>query len=267
MDTGSGAGPALAGAVAQMGTTEFGPRLFAYIQQICPIDYCSCFIVKRDGIDVVTYSDAARFGSLARIERYADGQLWQGDPSLISAKVRLVHEGSVTTRLRRSDLVDYELKTSVYSDLVDRLLVCSKQATGTFALSLLRWERSEPFNQPEAERLLASMPLVMALVDRHWLCLSAHRSPADAFGSLESAERCFAETKSMPLRERQVCARLAFGETLAEIGKALGISADTAKSYCRRAYQRLAVASQRELVIEYVKLWHAWSSSSVLLPS
>ncbi|MGT2477538.1 response regulator transcription factor [Paraburkholderia terrae] len=111
------------------------------------------------------------------------------------------------------------------------------------------------------------MPLLMALVDRHWLCQSARRSPTDAFDSLESAERCFAETISMPLRERQVCARLAFGQTLAEIARTLGISGDTAKSYCRRAYQRLAVTSQRELVIEYIRLWHVWSSPSILLPS
>lgn len=250
--------------VSRLGTPEFGSQLYAYVQRICPVDYCSSFSLRRDGVDVVAFSDAARFGSLVRIGHYAQGQLWQSDPALTLAKVRLLHEGRVATRLRVSDLAESELKTTVYSHLVDRILVCSKERNGTFALSLLRWERSAPFAEAEADRLMSSMPLLMALIDRHWLCVSARRSPVEAFESLACAERCFAEALSMPLRERQVCARLAFGVTLAETGKALGISTETARSYCQRAYRRLGVASQRELVVEYMRLWHAWSGSGAL---
>jgi DNA-binding CsgD family transcriptional regulator len=259
MNAGPENGKDLVEVVACLGTAEFGSRLSAYVQQICPVDYCSSFSLRRDGVDVVAFSDAARFGSLARIGHYAQGQLWQSDPSLIHAKVRLLHEGRVATRLRVADLAESELKTAVYSHLVDRLLVCSKEPGGTFALSLLRWERSAPFEEAEAERLMSSMPLLMALIDRHWLCVSARRSPVEAFESVACAERCFAESLSIPLRERQVCARLAFGMTLAEAGKALGISTETARSYCQRAYRRLGVTSQRELVVEYMRLWHEWS--------
>lgn len=259
MNTETADGNDLVEVVARLGTSEFGARLFAYVQRICQVDYCSSFSLRRNGVDVVAFSDAARFGSLARIGHYAQGQLWQSDPSLIHAKVRLLHEGRVATRLRVSDLIESELKTAVYSHLVDRILVCSKESSGTFALSLLRWERSAPFEEAEADRLMSSMPLLMALIDRHWLCVSASRSPADAFESLACAERCFVEALSMPLRERQVCARLAFGITLAETGKALGISTETARSYCQRAYRRLGVSSQRELVIEYMRLWHEWN--------
>ena len=248
----------IANAIAAIGTDSFGAQLDLLVDRICRVDFCACYRVAEDGVDVVAISDPLRFESAARIDSYAHDKLWAIDPALHQARHQLASASLTHARLTRGDISDRRLRDLVYTHLVDRLLICHKGSAGVFAMSLLRWRGSSSFQFSDVETLVAAGPIVMALVDRHAASLAIRRRPADAFISLALAEQCFGAQADMPARECEVCARIVFGHSLPAIARDLRVSVDTIKSYVKRAYQRIGIASQRELVVAYLDFWGAW---------
>lgn len=248
----------MASTIGAIGRDAFGAHLDRLVDDICGIDFCACYRIDGNGVDVIALSDPNRFESAARISTYANDSLWATDPSLREARRQLVSTEFAHARLTRDDISDGRLRDVVYTDLVDRLLICRKADAGVFALSLLRWRGSPPFRFGDVDALMASSPVVMALVDRHFAASANGRRQSDAFASLADAQACFEARTGMPVRECEVCARIVFGLSVPEIAQQLGISADTVKSYVKRAYQRLGIASQRELVLAYLEHWAAW---------
>ncbi|MGI4812724.1 MAG: helix-turn-helix transcriptional regulator [Janthinobacterium lividum] len=252
----------MANAIAAIGTDGFGTTLETFVDRICPVDFCTCYRIGADSVDVVSLSDPARYESAARIDSYTHQQLWTSDPALRQIRHQLAASDLAHARLTKQDMPDGRLRDVVYTHLVDRLLVCHKGPTGIFAISALRWRGSSSFRSSEIAALLSSSPVITALIDRHFASSAAHWSPSDAFASVAIAEQCLAAMTSMPPREREVCARLVFGHSVPEIAQELRISSETVKSYVKRAYQRLAITSQRELMLAYLRYWQAWALPS-----
>lgn len=64
----------------------------------------------------------------------------------------------------------------------------------------------------------------------------------------------------LPAREAQVCARILFGLSSAGIALDLSVGEGTIKTYRKRAYERLEMGSERELLIWYLSRWKCWKS-------
>ena len=248
-----------ANAIAAIGTDAFGSQLERYLMSVCGLDFFACYRVSNNAVTPITSSDPARFGSAARITLYTRDSLWTADPALHCATMQLRRSDFAHSRMKKTDLPQGQLLADVYPQLVDRMLLCHQGNAGTYALSALRWSVSYPFQQQQIERLIATSPIVFALIDRHYATLTANLSPADCLNSIELIQQCLFECIEMPLREREVCANLLMGQTIGETALKLGIGAETARSYVKRAYQRLQITSQRELMVAYLGLWHAWT--------
>ncbi|MFM0488710.1 helix-turn-helix transcriptional regulator [Paraburkholderia graminis] len=248
-----------ANAIAAIGTDSFGSHLERYLMGVCGIDFFACYRVRPDAVTPIASSDPKRFGSEARITLYTRHSLWAADPALSQATVQLRRSDFAYSRLKKTDLPQGQLRAEVYPQLVDRMLLCRHGSSGTYALSALRWSASHPFQQDQIENLLAASPIVFALIDRHYVTSSATLSPADCLASIDSIQQCLHECTAMPLREREVCARLLIGDTIADTALKLQIGTETARSYVKRAYQRLQITSQRELMVAYLRLWHDWT--------
>lgn len=246
-------------AISSIGTAAFGTHLDSLVNDIVSVDFCSCYRIEPDAITLISLSDPDRFESAQRIGSYSSDHLWSADPSLRYARSQLQSGNFTHARLARRDIDDFRLRNVVYTDLVDRVLICRRTSSGIFAISALRWRDSAPFNAAEIEALLQKSSLITALVDRHFVSSSVQASPVDAFTSVELVERCFRAATPMPARECAVCARIVLGSTVAEIARELDIGIETVRSYVKRAYQRFGIASQRELTIVYLRSWHAWT--------
>lgn len=253
----------LARFIDAIGTESFGEQLTEYVRQACAVDYCSAFQIGTRSLAAVSFSSPRDATAIEHVWLYVYGQLWRRDPSLLLATALTRQSGHAAVRLRPDDVIDYELRTTVYTDLVDRLLLCSTQDDATFGVSLLRWDSSAPFSNDEIEHLKSQASVIMAAIGRHAQSLTLQRSPADALSSLAEAELCLAECTELTAREREVCARTLFGASAPEISAALCISAETVKCYRKRAYGRLGVASERELLIAYLQKWNEWRAEVV----
>lgn len=248
-----------ANAIAAIGTDSFGTHLERYLMSVCRLDFFACYRVRDDAVTAITSSDPTRFGSAARIMLYTRHSLWTADPALRQATMQLRRGNFAHSRMRKADLPQGQLLAEVYPQLVDRMLLCQQGNAGTYALSALRWNVSSPFQQQQIESLLAACPIVFALIDRHYATSIATSSVADCLGSIDLIQQCLRECVAMPQREREMCAHLLMGHTVGESALKLEIGAETARSYVKRAYQRLQITSQRELMVAYLQLWHAWT--------
>ena len=57
-----------------------------------------------------------------------------------------------------------------------------------------------------------------------------------------------------------MCARILYGLSSVGIALDLTVSEETVKTYRKRAYQRLAIGSERELLTWYLAHWSRWSA-------
>lgn len=104
--------------------------------------------------------------------------------------------------------------------------------------------------------------LLLASVAQHTKMTAASPSNVPSVDSalaiLEDIEQCLVAARQFTKREAEVCARVLFGLSSVGIALDLGVSEQTVKSYRKRAYLRLAIGSEREMLNWYLKTWSLW---------
>lgn len=250
--------PDLVSVVGALGSVEFGPALGRYVESLSAVDYCCTYRVGRRALVSVSLSRPDDAAAREHVWTYVDGELWRHDPALMKGRALMQQTTHVAVHMAPAEVTDSALRSNVYPALVDRLLICDQGDNGFFSMSLLRWYPSAPFTAAELARVTAQAPMLMALVGKHAEIVALQQDQRDAMDSLEATERCFADMCAMPLRERQVCARIVFGHATSMICSDLNVGAETVKSYRRRAYNRLGVNDERELLLTYFRLWARW---------
>src|SRR5262249_55197346 len=87
---------------------------------------------------------------------------------------------------------------------------------------------------------------------------------APALSSLPAISQCLHDAGELSQRETDVCARILYGLSYYGIALDLGIGKESVMTYRKRAYKRLGIGSQRELLIWYLA---RWSSRAEVTPS
>jgi len=248
----------LADVVDALGLPAFGPALGRHVETLCAADYCCTYRVGSRSVASVSLSRPDDLVVREHVWTYVQGEMWRHDPALFKGRRLMQQSLHAAVRMPACDVAEGALRERVYPALVDRLLVCDQRAEGLFSMSLLRWYPSPAFSAAELACVTKEAPLLMSLVGKHAALTTLQQDPSNALASVEMAERCFADMTAMPLRERQVCARVVFGMGTPAICSELAVGAETVKSYRRRAYNRLGVNDERELLLDYFRLWARW---------
>jgi DNA-binding CsgD family transcriptional regulator len=102
------------------------------------------------------------------------------------------------------------------------------------------------FEPSEIARVQETVPLIMQAVTLHWtLCSVARPVVADAFSIDERLARLCPQ---LSMRESQTLHEMLQGRSTLEIAKKLGVQQSSVISYQKRAYQRLGISGQRQLL-------------------
>jgi DNA-binding CsgD family transcriptional regulator len=157
--------------------------------------------------------------------------------------------GGETVQFRyrtREEVVNIRYRAACYEQvgIEDRLTMSNSHADGTTTLIYCyRYKSTGRFASTELKALMQVAPLFLSLVEVHAKLTIPREFPI--LGWRESLEHDAGTALSA--RELDVCANLLSGHTLADTGRKLGISVNTAITYSRRAYAKLGVGSVREL--------------------
>jgi DNA-binding CsgD family transcriptional regulator len=251
----------LAQLVDCLGEERFGPALANFLHALCGADHFAAFRLGRDELrEVAACCVQPEHTARDRVESYVRQGLWRSDPAMTEAQ-RCV-EGPTPTIIH-VDFSDHnylDLRLRVYPHVRDRVLLCGRAAGGAFGLSVLRADPHTPFAEEAIERLGHAAQLLVAMLAKHSDVCQSRPNVAQALTSLPEIENCIVATSTLPRREAEVCARILYGLSSVGIALDLTVSEETVKTYRKRAYQRLSIGCERELLTWYLARWGRWSA-------
>lgn len=257
---GSDAG-SLAHLVAAIGHEHFGPALAQFLHALCGADHFAAFRLGRDELrEVAACCVQPERTARDRVESYVKQGLWKNDPAMTEAQ-RCLDSGSHTiihVDFREQGYRD--LRPVLYPHVRDRILLCGRGASGAYGLSVLRADPNTPFAADSIRKLRSSADLLMAVLGKHADICLARPDVANALTALADIENCITAMSELPRREAEVCARILYGLSSVGIALDLSVSEETVKTYRKRAYQRLAIGSERELLTWYLGHWSRWNA-------
>jgi DNA-binding CsgD family transcriptional regulator len=255
-----GSNPAgLAGLVSTIGEQEFGSELLTFSYGVCGAEHCTVFTLNAAGARGVATAGAYSAEVAHRqIALYLQNQRWQRDPMVAQACKQLEVQTAGIARMTVRELPGVDFREILYgpTKVCDRVLLCGRSAAGIIGLSLLR--ATGNFSNEDIVHVHEASSLLMAIVNKHIDVTFQEPNLSQALTSLVQIEECFTKVL-VPLsqREKQVCARILHGLTSLGIALELGISEETVMTYRKRAYERLSIGSQRELLLWYLDTWSA----------
>ncbi|MBN9081820.1 MAG: hypothetical protein BGP04_10230 [Rhizobiales bacterium 62-17] len=242
---------AMAAMVAQIGQPDFGGALFSLSHDLLAVDHVTAFCAAPEGIirTVVAENKGPRPVARAVAERYVRTH-WMSDPVMRLLAEAPRERRSVSTNLivdiNARDVDDRAYRNECYGavNLNHRLSIVETRDDHVMRLNFYR-RCGHDFRDEDIDCLAEMADLLLALVWRH-----DYESRPKPVQDLEwqFSERLAALAPALTARERQVCALVALGLTSEGISLRLNIGLNTVLTYRKRAYARLGISSQNELM-------------------
>jgi DNA-binding CsgD family transcriptional regulator len=251
----------LAQLVDCIGQDRFAPALAQYLHLLCGADHFAAFRMGPDELrEVAACCVEPAHTAHDRIESYVREGLWKSDPAMTEAQRCVQGPWPTLIHIDFSDRAYLELRPLVYPHVRDRVLLCGRTTTGAFGLSVLRADPHTPFAGDGIERLGRTAEMLVAMLAKHADVCQSRPNVEQALTTLVEIGNCIVATSDLPRREAEVCARILYGLSSAGIALDLTVSEETVKTYRKRAYQRLSIGSERELLTWYLARWGRWSA-------
>lgn len=246
--------------VDSLGTAGFYPNLKNLIGSVCHSTHLGAYKVTPSGFrSLGAVSEDGSDLASQRVRSYAEKGLWKLDPSVDRVFSNLRQDVYPVLHVDVSE-VGFGLKDTLYPDIRDKAVMMGVKGDSGFMVTVVRSEVNCSFTRSEISDLLCVSGVVISLVAKHQVAVD--NSPDKALQSLETIETVISSEGLLSNREAQVCARALYGMCSGGIALDLGIGEETVKTYKSRAYQRLEIGTQRELLIWYLSKWRIFGSLS-----
>lgn len=253
-----GSDAALPGLIDAIGTEIFGERLLRLLHEEAGADHCSGFLRSSGRVSRLTSASLdGTDTALLQGTLYLDGDYWRRDAMLTDGWGDLTAGSIRISRVAVADMPDPDLRETVYRrrSIRERVMICGTRGRTAFGLSILRSDGQGPFTGRELKRLRSRSDLLLSIVAKHAdMTFDAGLSAGD-LTSLERIEaRVGTSPAKLPRREAEVCARILYGLSTTGIALDVGIGSESVVTYRKRAYDRLGIATRRELLLWYLLL-------------
>lgn len=234
--------------LAGIGTAHFAASCLAAMHQVLPVTFCTVFAIDAVG-RIETVSAASSYGSTAErtAERYVAQRFDLLDPHMVWLAGRKLPKRSRQLWLghhRGDELADAAYRAACYGDvgIRERASVLLLSPTGQrAALSFYRSLAQPEFGAQDFHLIEVHAPLLAEATAAHGRsAVVAHEAAVPP----ALASRLLA----LSLREREVIGQLLAGRTAKEAARALGVELTTVRTHQYRAFRRLGIRSQKELL-------------------
>jgi hypothetical protein len=172
-------------------------------------------------------------------------QYWKHDPASLFEDA-----GKNDTKALRTlpqDIDDSLYRQDCYTSLriTDRFTLMQRDGGHCYRVNLYRSGRGGRFAQSDVDHIMNSADLLVGLLIKHGATNPSNgQKPAPQLFQ----DRLRLVEPNMPTREAEVCAAIMSGMTSEAIALHLGISVNTVLTYRKRAYGRLKISCQNELL-------------------
>ena len=235
--------------IEEIGTERFGEACFNTIERTLDAQHWALFHYQSDAT-VRCIATASRIHDAAarkNVDRFVS-HCHHVDPSLMAVK----HQGQGSTCLVKIDAED--IRDRQYRQCFDatrvqeRLSLFSRLNDGMYQLSAFRCFGRRAFSSLEMQQFATVGWLILRTTLRHesiWRDATA----VPNHSSVASMERVLRHLPNrLSPRECEVCARAIAGLTIEDTARELALCATSVITYRQRAYQKLGISRQSELM-------------------
>lgn len=209
--------------IAAIGTDGLGTELLAYFSEVTDVRQVAVYCVS-DSSDLVLLAHAG------------DGSHPTKAPRIAATAAAC---GTTGTIVREAGMMAASGKTTL-----NRFVVTLSSGPA----GIITGQQEDLF--------ASSLVVIFASLDRHIQMTDGRHAPQDALRSLKTIEECcLGSSAELSPREGAVCARIVYGMTAYGIAIDLGIGEESVSTYRKRAYRRLGIGCQRELLMWYLAQW------------
>jgi DNA-binding CsgD family transcriptional regulator len=235
--------------IRSIGTERYGKVCFEVFEQPLAVDHWALF--RFNSLETVnciaTASRSYTVAAQENINRYA-GRCHSVDPSLSAVKSRPMKSACVV-KMSLTDIRDGHYRSCFNSTHVqERLSFFHQNGPDLYQLSVFRSTGKRPFSPNDTAQFSALANFVVASAVKH----DAFRQLAAGIPrhldveAIEQLLQCIPGNLSR--RETQVCARVIAGMTIDGTASDLAIQRTSVVTYRQRAYAKLNISRQNELV-------------------
>ncbi len=231
-----------------VGRADFAPRLFELVHGAAACEHVSVFAFEGSQPPRTVLAENTGDTRLASsvAEKYV-ARYWRLDPANRVAARAGQPAGSWGLRISANDITDSIYRGHCYTGvgLSHRLSISQSRNGMNYRLNVY-CRRTRPFSEGVMHRIFGSADLLMALVRRH--DAQGHGvEPAITVSNFQ--ERLKDAGPKLSKRELEVTALIAKGLSSHGIALELGVSINTVLTYRKRAYTRLNISTQNELML------------------
>jgi DNA-binding CsgD family transcriptional regulator len=248
--------------VGSIGSLRFQTELSRFLGDSCGADHMHVFsfdgerpqIIASASLDGSAGADGQTASYLARTLWHYDQAMAQGRQVALSSPALF----RVPRQAANRQLLDFYRCHS----LSERLMAFARGPDGVIGVNLVRSECRGPLPSENMSGVDAALGMVLPLVARHIALVTSSQRVVRALTDLPLIERVLELSgRTIPLRERQVAARMLYGLTGVGVASDLGIGPETVITYRKRIYERLQIGCHHELLLWYMRVYGETSPS------
>jgi DNA-binding CsgD family transcriptional regulator len=239
--------PRGAALIDSLGSREFPLRLFKMAHEMTRTEYLSAFSFRRGQAPNILVAENVGRYTASRIlaQRYA-GKYWRHD---LANRVAITdtsgREGCWVVRTNAHEISNLRYRSDCYiaNNLEDRISVSRTSDDRTIRLNFYR-AKGNAFSEDDAGHIFGWAEVLIALLRQHEDKRFAEERCSDRNLSIRLSRL----PDALSEREVDVCVGILQGITSEGIALRLRLSVNTVLTYRKRAYARLGISSQNELM-------------------
>lgn len=230
--------------VEVIGDRDFAERVLSSLDAAAGAGFCAFH--RLSGYELV---EVAAAGTLPNQDQAA----WR--KHLMHHVKRHMMSAGAAVRTERIPIASGERGQGAAAEGGETILISMRRDRETICLVVVPTPGRAPVAEDTIDWLRGAAWLLLAAASKHAALTLEKPDLAPALTSLEEIEACLTCAADLSRRESEVCARILYGLSSYGIALDLGIGKESVMTYRKRAYNRLGIASQRELLIWYLAAW------------
>ncbi|MGV6871954.1 response regulator transcription factor [Pseudochelatococcus sp. B33] len=242
----------LAQIIQDIGEEEFFSSLFNALNKLLGVDYLACYRHSDHQLQEISSETTAS----ALIPRPIMCQLQNVRRYLMQA--------DQLPRFAVVNLLAAETVKGFTPPSFSEVLIFTKRGAERFCIRVLRHNRRPPLSRSLLGEMEERFSILLTMLAKHINLARQKTDLTPALASGKMIEDCLLNATDLSRRESEVCSRILLGATTCEIAEELGIGKESVMTYRKRAYRRLSISSQRELLVWYIEVWTNWSAEQTL---
>jgi DNA-binding CsgD family transcriptional regulator len=232
-----------------IGTERYSKACFEIFQQPLDVDHWALFRYSGDSAVncVATASQSYALAAKENCNRFA-GRHYSVDPSLCALKGRPL-QSAYLVRMQIDDIQDRNYRYCFgQTHVQERLSYFYSVRSDLYQLSVFRRVGMRPFSSSDVAQFSGLAQFVVASALKHEIFRQA-AAGIQRHMDLDAIEHMLQHVPgNLSRREIQVCARVIAGKTIDRTAVDLAIKRTSVVTYRQRAYEKLNITRQNELI-------------------